>query len=243
MSYARAKGSLSGADGDDISPSTFYWMRPACLLCSFYRKQYTCRRSPGDVWSNRQVSAAERFPRICLKMWFSCFPSAGALQLNQEPEAAVDTVSHPPLTFMASLILDLFSFSPPVSLSHTHARTHAHIVQETIRDIDYLVSVHINDVSVVWHVRETLVCQGLLFWITAPEMPIKSLAFQALLPWLRHHGYDSIATALLFPPCVLSAANAHTHTLSLLQMDILYIQMYRGRTFACMCTCTVGVNV
>lgn len=47
----------------------------------------------------------------------------------------------------------------------------------------------------VCRVKKTLVCQGLLFWITAPEMPIKSLAFQALLPWLRYHGYDSIATA------------------------------------------------
>lgn len=71
-------------------------------------------------------------------------------------------------------------------------------------------------------------CQGLLFWITAPEMPIKSPSFQALLPWLQHHGYDSIATALLFHPCT----DTHTHTCV---TDGLYMQMRAGNTFICLC--------
>lgn len=68
------------------------------------------------------------------------FPSAGALQLNQESEAAMDAVSHL-ITFKLHLFHFLFlcdSVSVPClvndELKHTH--THCPEGQETIRDID-----------------------------------------------------------------------------------------------------------
>lgn len=75
--------------------------------------------------------------------------------------------------------------------------------------------------------KASLVCQGLLFWIAA-EMTIKSQAFQALLPWLRHHGYDSTATALLFPPRVCSAAKTRD----------AHVRLHANRWIWRTCRCT-----
>lgn len=77
--------------------------------------------------------------------------------------------------------------------THTHTQTRLKCRKQYVLLISLLALT--LALCAVCRVKETLVCQGLLFWITAPEMPIKSLAFQALLPWLRYHGYDSIATA------------------------------------------------
>lgn len=78
---------------DVIFLSTIYWLKPVCSQKHMIPLLWYVIKPPGD--SSRTLSIFVIFVWKCNIVFL---PPAGALQLHQESEAAVDAVSYPVLT-------------------------------------------------------------------------------------------------------------------------------------------------